>query len=60
MDTYILIEYELKGKIGKILVREELTEEEIKEACVLDRLQKINEKILAPYVKILKKGEDNA
>lgn len=58
MDKFILITYELQGKEGKILVREGKTEREIKEYCVIDRLEKINkENHLVSKVKIINKGE---
>lgn len=40
MDKYVLVTYELKGKTGKILVKEGTTEEKIKEYCTIDRLEK--------------------
>lgn len=54
MDRYILVSYELQGKEGKILVREGTTEEEIKQICVIDRLEKVNTELLSTKVRIVK------
>lgn len=45
MEKFILVPYELQGKSGKIVVREGKTEEEIKEFCVINSLEKDIEKL---------------
>lgn len=54
MDSFNLISYELKGIEGKIIVKNGATEEEIKEFCVLDRIEKINKEELAQQVNLIK------
>lgn len=46
MDKFVLVPYELKGKKGKIVVKEETPIEFIKEYCVIDRLEKVNKESL--------------
>lgn len=55
MEEYVLIEYELQGKRGKIIVKEGTPEEKIKEYCAFDRYEKDEEKLIE-RVKILKDG----
>lgn len=50
MNKYILVPYELKGKEGKIIVKEGIPIENIKEYCVIDRLEQINKDNLAKQV----------
>ena len=45
MEKFILVPYELQGKNGKIVVKEEKAEEEIKEFCVINCLEKDIEKL---------------
>lgn len=40
MEKFILVPYELQGKNGKIVVKDGKTEEEIKEFCVINSLEK--------------------
>ena len=55
MDKFVLINYTLQGKEGKVLVKEGIAEEEIKEICVIDRLESLNKEKLANKV-IIRKG----
>ncbi|MBO6233232.1 MAG: hypothetical protein J6N78_04155 [Clostridia bacterium] len=57
MDKYVLVPYELKGKEGKIVVKEGTPIEDIQEYCVIDRLEKINKEKLAKQV-ILRRTSD--
>lgn len=57
MDKYVLVPYELKGKNGKIVVKEGTPIEDIQDYCVIDRLEKINKDNLAKQV-ILEIKED--
>lgn len=57
MDKYVLVPYELKGKEGKIVVKEGTPIEDIQEYCAIDRLEKINKEKLAKQV-ILRRTSD--
>ena len=45
MDQFILVPYELQGKEGKIIVREGTPEEQIREYCVIDIMEKSKDKL---------------
>lgn len=53
MDEYVLVEYELQGKRGKIIVKDGMPEEKIKEYCAFDRYEKEEEKLIE-RVKIIR------
>lgn len=52
MDKYVLVPYELKGKEGKIIVKDGTPIEFIKEYCVIDRLEKVNKEKLKKQIKL--------
>jgi hypothetical protein len=52
MDKFVLVPYELKGKKGKIIVKEGTPIEFIEDYCVIDRLEKVDRNKLKEELKL--------